>query len=79
MQGLLIYDIEKETGVDLDIILQALKQFYAADLDCYCPHPVSLFKSCGENGEWYLMWITTYYKVSDYKKTWALRREDIIK
>lgn len=70
--------IEEDSGVRFDIILQALESFYAADIDTYVCNPISLFKSCGENGEWYLQWMSRYYKVSEYKLTWALHRDDIL-
>ena len=69
-------NIEEELGIDLITLFKALTQFYAKDLDCYCPHPISLFKDV--HNEWYIQWVGRYYKVKDYGKTWALTREELL-
>lgn len=68
-------DIEEELGINLITLFKALNQFYAKDLDCYCPRPTILFKSV--KNEWFIKWINNYYKLKDYGKTWALTREEL--
>lgn len=69
--------LEKEFGIDLTTLSKALLCFYAKDLDCYCPNPISLYKTCGENGEWMLCWLGHNYRIKDYRITWALTRESV--
>lgn len=67
--------IEKEFGIDLATLSEALVFFYAKDLDCYCPHPISLYKTCGENGEWIISWLGHDYRLKDFGITWALTKD----
>lgn len=69
-------DIEEELGIDLITLFKALRQFFAKDLDCYCPRPISLFQDV--RNEWYISWIGHYYKLKDYGKTWALTKEELL-
>ena len=71
--------IEEEFGISLSILLEALDCFYAKDLDCYCPHPISLFKTCGEKGEWMISWLDHYYRLKDFGITWALTKDGLEK
>lgn len=68
-------EIEEELGISLETLFKALRQFYAKDLDCYCPRPVILFQDCYD--EWRLEWCSHYYLIKDYGKTWALTKEEL--
>ena len=71
-------DIEEELGIDLITLSKASKCFYSKILDCYCPHPNPIYKSCGEKGEWYIDFMDTPHKLKDFGKTWALTKEELL-
>ena len=71
--------IEEELGIDLITLFKASKCFYSKTLDCYCPHPNPIFKTCGEKGEWHISFMGNLHKLKDYGKTWALTKDELEK
>ena len=70
-------DLEDELGIDLITLFKASKCFYSKILDCYCPHPNPIYKTCGDFGEWYIDFMNNPHKLKDYGKTWALTKEEL--
>lgn len=74
----LIKGIEEELGIDLVTLFKASKCFYSKILNCYCPNPNPIFKTCGEKGEWYISFMGNPHKLKDYGITWALELEEFL-
>lgn len=70
-----IEDIEEEFGIPLTTVFKALNQFFSKEHNCYLARPISLFKTV--EGEWELEWMGCYFKLKDYRITWALTREEL--